>query len=221
MKKKNEFEDINKVFGDIKIVDFIQRKSGCLLYLGECQVCKRQYPVWIKDLKKGIGIGHDNCVKTLPMGKDDIYVKKLRNIWSHIIDRCTNPKCEHFNSYGGRGITTSYRYFIDFYDDFYTSYVEHVKKFGFKNTTIDRIDPEKNYERDNMRWATWGIQYKNKRWPKYNVFDHEKKIYFSGTAEEVSKKIGINKKYVAEIANENKRKNHKWHGYTILKKKMA
>lgn len=213
---KHETE-IGKVFGDIKIIKFIGCKSNCLLFMGKCQICKRQFPVWIKDLKRNIGTSHSNCVKTIPKGKDNIYVKKLRIIWSHIIDRCTNPKCEKYNYYGGRGISTSYKYFIDFYDDWYDSYVKHVSKFGFKNTTIDRINPYKNYEKNNMRWATWEIQYKNKKWTKYQVFNEYGEVLFIGTAEEISKKFGIKKHYVSEIANDKRHKEHKWNSYLITR----
>ena len=65
-KKIDENEYIGKLYGDLKIIKFIRRQSGNMLFLAECQICKRQKEVWIKDIKKGIGNTHKNCVTTLP-----------------------------------------------------------------------------------------------------------------------------------------------------------
>lgn len=53
--------------------------------------------------------------------------------------------------------------FEDFRDDMYDSYLEHVEKHGEKQTTLDRIDVNGNYQRDNCRWATMPEQAAGRR----------------------------------------------------------
>ena len=73
----------------------------------------------------------------------------------------------------------------------------------WKNTTLDRIDVNGNYVKDNIRWATWEIQLKNKRWKEYIAIKDDKII--KGTAVELSKIIGCNSGEISSTAN--KRRN--------------
>lgn len=60
--------------------------------------------------------------------------------------RCTYPLCHNYHRYGGRGIKFLFRNFEEFLAD-----------IGLKPSpelTLDRKNPDGNYEPGNIRWAT-------------------------------------------------------------------
>ena len=75
-----------------------------------------------------------------------------------------------FQYYKGRGITICERWnnFLNFKTDMYESFLEHCKKFGVKNTTLERIDNNGDYSPCNCKWTTWSGQAFNRR-PKNSI----------------------------------------------------
>lgn len=86
--------------------------------------------------------------------------------WQAMLTRCLNHNAIHYCDYGGRGIKVCDRWrdsFENFRDDMYESYLKHVEEYGEKDTTLDRIDVNGNYESSNCRWATLSEQARNTR----------------------------------------------------------
>lgn len=91
-------------------------------------------------------------------------LKRFRKIYSCMRYRTTNPKYTEWYLYGGRGISSEYYAdFMVFYKELFQSYLEHIEKYGIKDTTLDRIDCNGNYEKGNVRWATCKEQVLNQR----------------------------------------------------------
>lgn len=78
------------------------------------------------------------------------------DIWVLMRQRCNNPNANGFRYYGGRGIAVCQRW--DSFEAFLHDMGERPP-----GLTLDRINPDGNYEPGNCRWATWETQNRNKR----------------------------------------------------------
>jgi hypothetical protein len=77
--------------------------------------------------------------------------------WASMKRRVLNRNDVSWHLYGGRGITMC--------DQWRDSFQAFLADMGERppGTTLDRIDPEGNYEPGNCRWATPGLQRQNQR----------------------------------------------------------
>lgn len=95
----------------------------------------------------------------------------LYNSWHAMKNRCYNPKHDNYPNYGGRGISVC--------DDWRKSYVafhDWAVSHGWRRgLTIDRIDPNGNYEPKNCRWASKVEQARNRRCNHYLIIGDEGK----------------------------------------------
>ena len=77
----------------------------------------------------------------------NISKKRFYNTWCNMKTRCLNKNIPLSKNYSGRGINVCDKWlkFENFRDDMYESYLEHIKEFGEKNTSIDRVNNNGNY----------------------------------------------------------------------------
>ena len=82
---------------------------------------------------------------------------KLYVAWCNMKARCDNKNHVQYKDYGGRGIS---------YDPTWSLFENFAKDVGdppFNKHTLDRIDNNGNYCKDNVRWADRHTQARNKR----------------------------------------------------------
>jgi hypothetical protein len=102
---------------------------------------------------------------------------RFYTIWARMKQRCLDKNDQAYSRYGGRGITLYVPWieFRNFKNDMLPSYIVHNTNYGEKNTTIDRINNNGNYEPKNCRWATYSEQAKNMRTNK--IIEYKGKKY--------------------------------------------
>lgn len=90
------------------------------------------------------------------------HIERLYHVWISMRARCNNPNNKDFKYYGGKGV-----FVCDEWND-YSEFKRWAENNGYdKNAkhgdcTIDRINPNGNYEPSNCRWVNMATQNNNK-----------------------------------------------------------
>lgn len=137
----------NEIYDDMKCLHQIKSKtdSGKYVYkyLMECTKCHRKKEMLASTILSHRGTCHSSCGKGLKMADKNFY-----NIWQGIRTRTTNPNSGNHRWYVDKNISSdSWEYFIDFYDDMYSLYIE--SKQHLKHPSIERVDYSKDYCKEN------------------------------------------------------------------------
>jgi hypothetical protein len=89
--------------------------------------------------------------------------ERIYRIWIWIKSRTEREKDIRYKDYGWRWIKCEWKCFKEFKEDMYDSYLKHVEIYWEKQTTIDRIDNDWNYYKENCKWSTIIQQANNRR----------------------------------------------------------
>jgi hypothetical protein len=81
---------------------------------------------------------------------------KLYDSWKGMRARCSNPSHISYKNYGGRGISVCNEW-QDF-ENFYADMGDRPE-----GATLERIDNDKGYSKDNCKWASWSENNRNRR----------------------------------------------------------
>ena len=129
-------------------------KTGRAMWLCKC-TCGNTTVVRGVNLISGntTSCGCNKKLGVVTHGKSDTI---LYHKWQGMKTRCTNTNSNRYQYYGGKGICYDPRWetFESFYEDMHEGY-----EIG---STLDRIDHNKGYSKENCRWVDYTVQNNNK-----------------------------------------------------------
>jgi len=183
--KKNTY--IGKRFGNLIVLkekpkaDKKQRKR--LFCFCKCDCGNEK---WIYKYSLGKYTNSCGCLKRKVHTKHNLSNIKPYKVWSNMKDRCDNNNNFSYKNYGGRGIKydKNWSNFTNFWKDMNEGYKEGL--------TLDRINNDGNYCKENCRWVTRKKQNRNSRRNRYFIINN-KKICL----EDLSKKYGFNQSTIS------------------------
>lgn len=77
--------------------------------------------------------------------------------WCNMRARCDNSKHPAYKNYGGRGIFYDPRWAV------FPNFLEDVGEKPYPEATLDRINNDGPYTKENCRWAERSVQRRNSR----------------------------------------------------------
>lgn len=88
---------------------------------------------------------------------------RFYHIFKWLNQRCKNPRTQDYKLYWWRWIKCEWNDFISFRDDMYGLYVKQSEIHWEENISIDRINSNWNYSKENCKWSIQSEQVYNRR----------------------------------------------------------
>jgi hypothetical protein len=176
-----------------RFINLVGKKYGMLTVAERAETDHNGHTRWICKCDCGNSItvdgyklknGHTNacgCRRT----KLGLSRTRQYHTWQSMMSRCYYPKNIGYSAYGGRGITVceNWHTFVGFWKDMECGYSSKL--------TLDRIDSNGIYTKENCRWATMSEQGNNRRTCVYVQYKGTRK-----TVTEISEELGVNREIV-------------------------
>lgn len=198
--KNANFEDLTgRTFGRLKVIKEAGKAiDGGVLWECACtapgEVAPHAYILRSSHVLKSGNTTSCGCAITDAREKQRIYDPNINSAlkikYSCMIDRCNNPSNGYYDRYGGRGITTEYTSYNDFYFDNCDKYMKALEMYPGQTIEMDRIDNDGNYEKNNIRFVPQKTNNINREITRFYVFRNQ--LWTTGMMSEYAIRNGNN-----------------------------
>jgi hypothetical protein len=189
----------NRIFGRLTVLRLAGRgKRGQAQWFCHCSCGNKEIIVAGNSLSTG-STRSCGCLHKDVMTKHGHAGKRTPEYrsWESAIRRATCETDEHHPNYGGRGITVCPEWRGK---NGFANFLAHLGPRS-KGTTLDRINPDGNYEPGNVRWAPPTVQTRNRRCTKLdeNKVLEIRKLAASAARASIAKQFGISLSAVHDV----------------------
>ena len=201
-----------KKFGELTVIKRI----------GYCQEKGKKRPIWLCKCKCGnfkrkeqgdltrrrnVNLKCDKChleeKSNRAKSHGDSY-SKLYKIWHNLRNRCDNKNdTYHYNNYGGRGIIYDFKWnkYENFKNDMWYKYTRAIlcQGINIKNITIERINVNGNYNKNNCIFIPMNKQQENRRNVKiFRAISPKNKIYIEKNSAKFARNHSLTASHIRE-----------------------
>lgn len=154
------FEDlINVRRGSLVITEFLGKTDKSFYFWTAKCDCGNKIRISSSNFRRTTSCG---CVTRAKIIKSATTHGKTKttewSIWRGIRKRCLCKKDQVYHRYGGRGIDLCPEW-----TDSFEAFLRDVGPRPSMQHTLDRIDNNKGYSKENCRWTDWKTQSRNRR----------------------------------------------------------
>jgi len=168
-RQKKEYIN-NTMYGDIQFIKEIGKDKRGRIGLFKC-FCGNLFNKVIYQITSSncTSCGCKITKNTSPEYRGSTFKPEYK-VWNNLLTRCNNPKANNYHRYGGRGIKVDKNWykFSEFYKD--------MGDRPSKNHSIERINNDGDYCKENCKWATKEEQVRNRSTNIIVTYNGENKI---------------------------------------------